>query len=368
MELMLSINPPSIRLSAVGIAGVFASIALCLSFFLLFQHLTNYNDPKEQKWLIGVIFMVPVYTVSSFLSLWNPDISMECDILRNCYEAFALYSFGNYLIECLGGERQTVEFLERQGSSGAHTPLLKGKATIRHPFPLQFLIRPWSLGIDFFKVTKFGIVQYMIVKTFSAFLAMLLELFGVYGDGEFRWYYGYPYLTVILNFSQTWALYCLVQFYTITHEELAPIKPLAKFVCFKAIVFATWWQGVGIALFVSPGFTSGHPPGSVKFQSSLQNFIICVEMAIAAVAHVRVFPASTYQSVRTQNRVGNSVPSNFLPVESLLDEGKTQEEKESGLEQLFHSDIDNVGTSLKESVQDVVFKGGGHVSALIAFS
>lgn len=31
----------------------------------------------------------------------------------------------------------------------------------------------------------------MILKTVCAFLALILELFGVYGDGEFKWYYGY---------------------------------------------------------------------------------------------------------------------------------------------------------------------------------
>lgn len=31
----------------------------------------------------------------------------------------------------------------------------------------------------------------MILKTFCAFLALVLELFGVYGDGEFKWNKGY---------------------------------------------------------------------------------------------------------------------------------------------------------------------------------
>ena len=52
--------------------------------------------------------------------------------------------------------------------------------------------------------------------------------------------YRYPYMAVVLNFSQMWALYCLVQFYDVTHEGLKHIKPLAKFISFKAIVFATW--------------------------------------------------------------------------------------------------------------------------------
>ena len=37
-----------------------------------------------------------------FVSLAASEISIECNILGNCYEAFAMYSFGRYLIACLG--------------------------------------------------------------------------------------------------------------------------------------------------------------------------------------------------------------------------------------------------------------------------
>lgn len=84
----------------------------------------------------------------------------------------------------------------------------------------------------------------------------------------------YPYMAVVLNFSQMWALYCLVQFYNVTHERLQRIKPLAKFVSFKAIVFATWWQGVGIALLHEIGVL----PKEGKLQTALQDFLICIEV------------------------------------------------------------------------------------------
>jgi hypothetical protein len=73
-----------------------------------------------------------------------------------------------------------------------------------------------------------------------------------------------------------------VQFYYVTHEELRDINPLSKFVCFKSIVFATWWQGVLIAcIFSSPMAKEWFPPdmeGGGTIQTSLQDFLICIEV------------------------------------------------------------------------------------------
>ena len=87
----------------------------------------------------------------------------------------------------------------------------------------------------------------------------------------------YPYIAVIINFSQTWALYCLVKFYNATHEKLHAIRPLAKFISFKAIVFATWWQGVGIAIICQTGLL----PKEGKVQNAIQDFLICIEVILS---------------------------------------------------------------------------------------
>ncbi|KAK3213366.1 hypothetical protein Dsin_018072 [Dipteronia sinensis] len=338
------------------IGGCFAFSAVILSIYLIIQHLRSYTNPAEQKWIVAVLFIVPVYATESILSLWNPKFSLACDILRNCYEAFALYSFGSYLVACLGGERRVKEILENKSRNQLGEPLLEGadqenQREQARPFT-KFFFQPRVLGKDLLSIEKFGLVQYMILKTLCAFLAFLLELFGVYGDGEFKWYYGYPYLTVVLNFSQMWALYCLVKFYNITHERLEPIKPLAKFISFKAIVFATWWQGVGIALLYALGVL----PKEQKLKTGLQDFLICIEMAIAAVAHVFVFSVEPYRYLPVSEH--GKVTTEKTEEAVTIEEG--DKEKPALLEKT-ETQIEAPGTSITESVQDIVVEGGQHV-------
>jgi hypothetical protein len=97
---LLSSN--ALPLWATIIAGVFVIISLSLSIYLLFNHLSAYKNPEEQKFLVGVILMVPCYAVESYISLVNPSISVDIEILRDGYEAFAMYCFGRYLVACLG--------------------------------------------------------------------------------------------------------------------------------------------------------------------------------------------------------------------------------------------------------------------------
>ncbi|XP_030943484.1 protein LAZ1 homolog 2 [Quercus lobata] len=336
-------------------AGCFVVVALILSIFLILQHLRYYTNPAEQKWIVAVLFMVPVYATELIISLWFPKASLACDILRNCYEAFALYSFGSYLIACLGGESRVIELLENKSRKQLGEPLLEGEdenRTVQERSFSNFFFKPCTLGKDLLAIEKFGLVQYMILKTVCAFLALLLELFGVYGDGEFKWNYGYPYIAVVLNFSQMWALYCLVKFYNVAHERLQSIKPLAKFISFKAIVFATWWQGVGIALL----HTIGVLPKEGKLQTGLQDFLICMEMAIAAVAHVYVFPVEPYRflPVSEYGKVTTETTKETLK----LKEG--DKEKSAVLEKT-ETNVEAPGTSVTESVQNIVVEGVQHV-------
>ncbi|KAF7829751.1 protein LAZ1-like protein 1-like [Senna tora] len=339
-------------------SSVFVLVALVLSMYLIFEHLAAYNQPEEQKFLIGLILMVPVYALESYLSLLDSSSAFNCEVIRDCYEAFALYCFERYLIACLGGEDRTIEFMESMSIMDSSTPLLKDSyayGVVTHPFPLNCLLREWYLGPGFYHAVKIGIVQYMILKMICALLAMILQFFGVYGEGKFQWNYGYPYLAVVLNFSQTWALYCLVQFYSVTKDKLEPIKPLAKFLTFKSIVFLTWWQGVAVAFLFSMGAFKGSLAQELK--TRIQDYIICIEMGVAAVVHLYVFPAVPYK--RGERCVRNvAVMDNYASLGSTPDPEEVQDCERSTRTRLGRIDEKEKRMKFPHVVRDVVVGSG----------
>jgi len=350
---------------AILISGFFMLLSVSLSMYLIFEHLSAYNNPEEQKFVLGVILMVPCYAIESYVSLVNPDTSVYCGILRDGYEAFAMYCFGRYITACLGGEERTIAFLKREGGEDSGEPLLhhaSEKGVIHHHFPINYILKPWRLGVRFYQIIKFGIFQYVIIKTLTASLSLILQPFGVYCEGEFKWGCGYPYFAVVLNFSQYWALYCLVEWYTATKDELAHIKPLAKFLSFKSIVFLTWWQGVIIAIMYSLGLVRSPLAQSLELKSSIQDFIICIEMGIASVVHLYVFPAKPYELLGKQysptniSVLGDYAASDPVDPDEIKDISRPTKVR---LPQLEPDEI--IATNIKESVQDFVVGSGKYV-------
>jgi len=85
-------------------------------------------------------------------------------------------------------------------------------------------------------------------------------------------------------------MYCLVMFYHELRGPLQPLKPLGKFLVVKAVVFFSFWQGVIISGLASFGVL--HPTLTYSeddVAKGLQDFLICIEMAFAAIAHQYFF-------------------------------------------------------------------------------
>lgn len=268
------------------IAGIFVILTIPISVYEVAMHTEYYTRPKLQRHVIRIIWMVPVYSLDAWFALRFQDARLWLDPIRECYEAYVIYNFYAYLMNFLEDELGNVEeYMEK-------------KPPLRQLFPLNYCFGPWPMGRRFLWETKKGILNYVILRPLCTIIALITDHWGKYGEGRIDFSKSYIYLSFATNCSQMWALYCLVMFYTAWHSELAPIRPLSKFVCIKAVVFLTFWQGTAIALAVQLGIIRSSSEFSTftaeDIAQGLQNFLICIEMFLAALAHAYAFPPRDY--------------------------------------------------------------------------
>ncbi|KAL5012433.1 hypothetical protein ScPMuIL_010984 [Solemya velum] len=268
------------------VGGLFVMLALPVSLWGMLQHLINYTQPYLQRHILRILWMVPIYAVNAWFALRFPEAAIYLDTLRECYEAYVIYNFMVYLLNYLWNEYPQLNLV------------LKEKAQIVHICPFCML-PPWPNGRNFISRCKHGVLQYTIVRPVTTIIALICEMMGKYDEGDFNFTSAWSYLVIINNLSQIWAMYCLILFYRATKEELAPIRPIPKFLCVKFVVFFSFWQSVFIAALVklnaipvSGTWVFYHNIHEVA--TGLQDFCICVEMFLAAVGHYYSFSHKPY--------------------------------------------------------------------------
>lgn len=307
-------------------AGAFVLLGFPISMYGIVMHLANYNQPNIQMYIVRILWMIPIYSMESWLCLRFHRYAIYIETLRDVYESYVLYSFLQFLIQVLGGEEQLIY-------------MLKDKSPTRgvHMWGLQWCVKPWLMGqpvsstrqtnsagsggtggtgggksvqwtSPFFVRCKFGVLQYVLLKFVTSIFVMILELNGLYKEGDFSLSSGYLYICFLTNFSQCWALYCLIFFYLATKNELGPIRPVGKFLSVKALVFFTWWQSLFISLIYQmdliPHYHASNESEwtSEDVAKGLQDYLICIEMFVGAIVHVFVFPHTDYLPEAVQAR------------------------------------------------------------------
>lgn len=293
------------------ITGFFAWAALILTVHHIFLHLQNYNVKNEQKWIVRLLFIVPIYAFDSWLSLLffkNDYYYVYFNSIRDCFEAFVIYCFLSLCYEYLGGEGNIMS--EIRGKTIAHSYMY---------FTCCIAGKGYTIG--FLRFCKQATLQFCVIKPLLAALTIVLHAFDKYHDGDFRPDGGYLYIMLLNNMSISLALYGLFLFYFATKTMLKPFNPVIKFLTIKSVIFLTFWQGVLLALFevigiiqaVGTGKDAAHlSAGSVA--AGWQNFIICIEMFFASIALRLAFPHTVYVNPTSGNA---SSPPNVVTMQSI---------------------------------------------------
>src|SRR5579872_2562180 len=80
------------------VAGVFALLTIPISCFGMILHLNHYTKPHIQRYILRIQLMPPVYGLTSWLALLRKEHAIYLETIRECYEAYVIYSFAFYLI------------------------------------------------------------------------------------------------------------------------------------------------------------------------------------------------------------------------------------------------------------------------------
>ncbi|KAL8545239.1 hypothetical protein ACS0TY_005431 [Phlomoides rotata] len=250
--------------------------AMALAILHIYNHLLNYTEPTYQRYIVRIIFMVPVYALMSFLSLVLNKSAIFFNSIREVYEAWVIYNFLSLCLAWVGGP-------------GAVVLSLSGKVLKQNWCLMTCCFSSIQLDGRFIRRCKQGCLQFVILKPILVAVTFILYARGKYEDGNFSPMQSYLYLTIIYTVSYSVALYALALFYVACKDLLQPFNPVPKFIIIKSVVFLTYWQGVLVFLAAKSRLIK-----DTKEAAEFQNFIICVEMLIAAVGHLYAFPYKEY--------------------------------------------------------------------------
>ncbi|KAF9162082.1 hypothetical protein DFQ26_003880 [Actinomortierella ambigua] len=258
-------------------------MAIATSFILIYRHCQYYTNPNQQRYIVRILLMVPIYATTSWFSYVYVRESVYYESIRTLYEAFVVASFFILMLQYLGS---TLADQKRV--------LKTHQRTKRWLFPLCCMKYNPS-RLHFLQFMKWGILQYVPLKVFTTFLAIVLEAQGTYCEESWSPKFGHVWVLIIDFTSVSVSTYFLIMFYVTIHKDLKKYQPLLKFLAIKLVIFFSFWQMVTIeGLVYFNVIKESQYWTTSNIATGLNAFIIDIEMFGFALLHLKAFSYKPY--------------------------------------------------------------------------
>ncbi|KAI0794133.1 organic solute transporter Ostalpha-domain-containing protein [Fomes fomentarius] len=249
------------------VSSAFTLIAIGVSFWLIGKHLQWYTNKYEQRYIVRILFMVPLYAVISTASYFWWNHATPLILLRDGYEATVLTAFFYLLLLYISPDVNEQKEIFRKD------------------------------GLYFLQLMKWGVLQYCVVRPGTTLAAVILDYAGLYCEESWSLGWGHIYIILVVSISVTIGMYCLIQLYMVTKEQLAPQKPLLKLFAIKAVVFLTFWQATFLSILSLFGIVKDTPYMTANnINIGIGAILETVEMAIFACLHIKAFSYKPYRT------------------------------------------------------------------------
>nr|CCC93911.1 conserved hypothetical protein [Trypanosoma congolense IL3000] len=264
------------------LGGYCAIFATLMSLFQILEHLTCFSNPECQTKVVRILFMVPLYAMISWICILAPDAAEYLNIIRDAYESYAIYAFFQLMLALMGGVDAVYRAL-----------MLEEWEPVPHVFPMCWL-EPMKVTPTFVRNCRLCIFQFMVVKPLAAIVTIILtakdEMGGILDVRK-----GHFWTALTCNTSITIAFTALIYFYVGLKDFMEGTDALMKFICIKAVIFLSFWQGILIQLLAATDYLPDFGYWSKEAApQGLQDLLICVEMMFVAFAHRYCFGSDVY--------------------------------------------------------------------------
>ncbi|KAF9061573.1 DUF300-domain-containing protein [Rhodocollybia butyracea] len=268
-----------------AIAGGASVITVLISLISVLQHCRNYTNPPEQRQILRILYMPPVYAVISFFSYRYFRSYTYYELAEVVYKAFTLSAFLMLLIE----------FVAASGSGHKAENSIARKD--KRPLPLPFCCWRYRPTKPYFLYTlKWTVMQYVIFRPAISIAAIICQALNVLCESEgFNFHFANVYFEIIDFFSISLALYGLLTFYGLTKEELVGRRPLAKFLAIKLIVMCTWYQSFVFSALEGRVIHGTQYWSETNIADGLNALTICLEMIFFAAFMWWAYTPSVYR-------------------------------------------------------------------------
>jgi len=196
------------RKALLIVAAIFFLISASISYHQLFTQIKvgiierkkTIFFPDIRRRIVNQILWIAVTMFCSLGSLIFPRMYVLLNFIQNTYQAWALFGFVRMLSDFVGGKKGTIELARSQ-------PKSKIYATTPFTCCLGPCLKETKLTPTKLTLARLGVIQTCVVQPLLAFLAIFLQLNGLYTTGDISADNSYIYILVILVFSNMMAIY-----------------------------------------------------------------------------------------------------------------------------------------------------------------
>ncbi|KAF8633265.1 hypothetical protein AX17_004441 [Amanita inopinata Kibby_2008] len=266
------------------VAGVCTLVTFIISGLIVLAHCRNYTVPRQQRQILRILYMPPIYAFMSFLSYRFFRDYIYYSLIQAVYEAITLSAFLFLLVEFV------ADSAEKQNRAN----ILAEKEKRRLIFPLCcWRYRPTKEY--FMHAVKWSVLQYVFIRPTVTFIGIICQAAGVLCESQaYSARYASVYLDAIDFVSISIALYGLLLFYNLTKEDLRGRRPLAKFLAIKLLVFFTFYQNFLFDVLQVRVIHATRYWTKTNIAHGLNALTICIEMILFSAFMWWAYPVGEY--------------------------------------------------------------------------